>query len=458
MRTIRIGQPTRKRFSPMKSSSVLRIRRILAASSIALGASLFAFVPVASAATQDATVTLGPGDVVSPGLGGGSGVYNFTVSHGGPNSFPFATGAKRGHCVELTVSAQSGDAVLKTDADATTNTAVSDQITWILLSSVHKQDTPGATTLTPDEIGSAHQSAVWQYSNPGDPGAISPDAAVDAEATQIVADAATNTSAAQRAPAVAVTGASANCGAGSRTVQVTGAPFTSADLTINSANGTFTGGGKTTTVELGPDGVSTTTVAGSVGTISISGTVQQAKGVLVDFEDTQDLLYAELTPVPVALDITLPPCTVSRPVIPPASPPPAGGEAGVPRRASLRVTKTGPRRIRAGRRTTFIIKVRNTSRTTARNVVIRDLLPSGMVLARRTARMSLKGRTVSIRVGSIGPRRTVTRRVVFSVLSQTRGRRCNRATVTSPNANRRGARACTTVTRVVRRVSPAVTG
>ncbi|MDH3225584.1 MAG: thioester domain-containing protein, partial [Thermoleophilia bacterium] len=401
---------------------------------------------------------LGPGDVVSPGLGS-FGVYNFTVSHDGPNVFPFTTGAKRGHCVELTVSAQSGEAVLRSDTDATINTVEADRITWILLSSIYHQDTPGATSLTPDQIGAAHQSAVWQYTNVGNPGAISPDPAVAAKATEIVADAEANRLGAQQAPTMAVTGASAACGPGTRTVQVTGAPFSSAELSITSANGTFTSGGKTQSVELGPQGAATTTVSGAVGTISLSGTAQQAKGVAADFESNQDLLYANLTPVPVQLNIELPSCTVSTPLVPSTPVVPSGGSTVVTRRrANLRVTKRGPRRVRSGRRTTYVIRVRNTSRVVARKVVLRDLLPSGMVLARRTRGMSIKGRTVSIRIGSIGPRRTVTRRVVVSVLSQTRGRRCNRITVSSNNARSRGARTCTTVTRSVRRVSPAVTG
>jgi uncharacterized repeat protein (TIGR01451 family) len=431
------------------------MRRALIAGAVLAGASSLWLAPAASAATQGAAVTLGGSEVVSPGLGS-MGVYNFSVDHGASDGFPFSTGVKRGHCVELTVGAASGDAVLRTDADATSNTTQANRITWILLSSLYHQDTPGATGLTPDQIGAAHQSAVWQYTNPGNEDGVSGDLAVAAEATEIVADAALNGAAAQRAPSMAVTGASAPCGAGTRTVQVTGAPFTSADLTITSANGTFTAGGKTQTVDLGADGQATTSVSGGVGTVSLSGTVQQAKGVLADFEESQDLLYPELLPVPVALEIELPPCAPVTPVTPVV---PGGVPAvNVPSRANLRVTKRGPRRVRAGRRTTYIIKVRNTSRTRARNVVIRDLLPSGMVLARRTRGMTIRGRTVSIRVGSIGPRRTITRRVVVSVLSQTRGRRCNRVTVRAGNARPRGARVCTVVTRVRGRVAPAVTG
>lgn len=434
------------------------LRRSFASVPIAALAALGLLSGTATAATQEAVVTL-PAGGVTPDAGGGFGVYNFSVAHAGPNAFPFATGDKRGHCVEATVAAGSGPATLKSDGEALAadSPTENNRLAWLMLSSTYNQDTSGASGLTLAQRAAAHQSATWQITDPGLAQTISSDPAVAAEAARLVTASAGNQAAAQQSAAMVALAAAAPCGAGTRGIQVSGAPFSSADLTIGSVNGTFTGGGKTTTLDLGSNGTATAEVTGDVGTVTISGTVSQSKLVHVDFGETQDFAYAQPTPVAMQLAIDFLPCTTGSTPTAPAAPSAPVGATGR-NIASLRVIKRGPRRARAGRKALFTITVKNTSRTIARNVVLTDRLPGGMVLAKRTAGMRLRGRAVSMRVGSLGPGRSTTRRVPVSILRQTQGRRCNRVRVTSSNARPRGARSCVTVRRVIRRVSPAVTG
>jgi uncharacterized repeat protein (TIGR01451 family) len=437
----------------MTLRSVPTFWRTVVAVAVVLGAASLLMATSARAATQPATATL-DGSVISPGTGAGFGIYNFTISHDGAGAFPFTTGAKRGHCVEFTVTAEGGDGILRTDGDVALNPAAStsdqdNRVAWLVQSSTYSQDTPGASTLDADLTADAHQSAIWQYTDPDEAGAVSGDASVAAEASRLIAAAEANKGAAQQQAAMAAVGPAPGCGGGTQAVEVRGAPFTTAEVAVSSGSGTFPGGGTSVALDLGPDGVATTSVTAAGGTVVLSATIAQSKLVHVDFGSTQDFAYVETTPVPVQLRLEFPPCTK-----PGAPNVPTTGQ----RRASLRITKRGPRRVRAGGRISYLITVRNASRVAARNVVIRDRLPSGMVLRRRIGGMAVRGRTVSIRVGTIGPRRTVRKRVYVSVLRETRGRRCNVARVTASNAPARGARTCARVIRVARRVSPAVTG
>jgi hypothetical protein len=91
-------------------------------------------------------------------------------------------------------------------------------------------------------------------------------------------------------------------------------------------------------------------------------------------------------------------------------------------------------------------------------VVVADRLPQGMVLTGSSSGLSLRNGVASLRIGTIGARRTVVRQIRVRMLASTSGRRCNRVTVTASNARSRGAEVCTTVVAVRNRVLPAVTG
>jgi uncharacterized repeat protein (TIGR01451 family) len=128
-------------------------------------------------------------------------------------------------------------------------------------------------------------------------------------------------------------------------------------------------------------------------------------------------------------------------------------------RAVLRAVKSGPSRAAAGRTVEFRLSVRNTSRVRARGVVLRDLLPQGMVLAVRTGGVRISGRTLTWRVGNVPAGRTVTRTVRVRILSGAAGRICNAMSASASNARLARDSACTTVVRPrPRPVLPRVTG
>lgn len=97
------------------------------------------------------------------------------------------------------------------------------------------------------------------------------------------------------------------------------------------------------------------------------------------------------------------------------------------------ITKRGTTRLRAGRQGLWRISVRNTGRETARNVVITDVIPRGMVVRSRSA----GGRIVSGRVvwtiKTLRPKASHTVWVRLGAPVTARGRTVNRATVKATN-------------------------
>jgi uncharacterized repeat protein (TIGR01451 family) len=126
--------------------------------------------------------------------------------------------------------------------------------------------------------------------------------------------------------------------------------------------------------------------------------------------------------------------------------------------ARVTVSKAGAKRVRAGKKTVLVVRVRNTGAAAAKNVVISSRLPRGIVLARRPAAATIRGRTIQWRVANLAAGRTITRRLVVRVLNTTKGRRCTRTTVVGQNLVLRRAQRCTTVRALRTVVLPAVTG
>jgi len=412
----------------------------------------------ARAATQAANIDL---ISVDPGTEPGRGVYNFDISYPGAEVAPFTQGSVQGHCVELTQSAGDGPSTLASGPDmafsgpggTTLGDAEEDRLLWILLSSRATQAQPSAG-LTAAQEGAAHQTAMWSITDTGEPGVLPADPAAAERGTALAAASTAGMGVAGQAAMFTAVGAEA-CGETARQVTVSGAPFTSATLTIVSGSGTFSNGAASIAVDLGARGSATLPVTGATGTVAIEALVQTAELVQVQKVNggpaSQDFAFARITPATIRLALSFRDCTTTKTS--------TDTPKRTTRRANLRVSKAGPRRVRAGRTAYYVIRTRNTSKTTARNLIINDLLPKGMVLARRPANSKLRGRTVQWRVGKLAPGRTITRRVRVRVLNSTRGRRCNRATVVARNANRRTTKRCTTVVALPKRSRlPAVTG
>jgi len=155
------------------------------------------------------------------------------------------------------------------------------------------------------------------------------------------------------------------------------------------------------------------------------------------------------------------PTPVQAPATPqaPAAPAPGGQIAGTATGpATLAIIKVGPARARAGAIVAFRIQVRNTSKIAAKNVVIRDLLPSGYsIVSAKGARLV---RTTPVwKVTSLAPGAARTIIVRVRIGARVGGTRVNRAVAVASNASQVVAKRPTRVVRVAGVVRiPRVTG
>jgi uncharacterized repeat protein (TIGR01451 family) len=140
------------------------------------------------------------------------------------------------------------------------------------------------------------------------------------------------------------------------------------------------------------------------------------------------------------------------PVVPDVTPP------VVDQTAALAITKRAPARARSGQRFVYTIRVRNRSAVVARNVVLTDPLPSGLVFVRSVPRGTVRGRTITVPLGNMRPGQVKTVRITVRSVATLRGRRVNVATARAANASPVRAKAPTVFRPLVRRIVPVVTG
>ncbi len=287
-----------------------RLLRVLGAATLVCAA--LVAPAIARADVRTANVTLGTPLVTPvPQLEGGFGVYNFTVSNVAPNAnFPFVAGAKQGHCVELTQEPGSSPVTLRTAPDFTgTVAANAGRLQWLLESSAAKSPS-GALQ------AAAHQSAIWQITNPGPAGVLT-DSLGKVIATQLIADSTTFGTFATNGAALDVQGGAdaTSCAGTTRTIVVTGTPFTTATLTITGGVGTFAGSGTTTTtVTLGPNGTGTAVLQSNVnnpGTITVSASITVSTMVQSDGGGNQDFAYLQNQQVTKTVTLTFTDCRLS---------------------------------------------------------------------------------------------------------------------------------------------------
>jgi uncharacterized repeat protein (TIGR01451 family) len=268
---------------------------------------------IAHADTRAAQVTLSvPLVTPNPAFQMGFGVYNFVVSNVTPNAaFPFASGIKFGHCVDLTHDAGSSAVTLETAPNFSGTVAANPgRIQWLLESS--RLNSP-----TSSEQAAAHQSAIWQITNPGDPGALLSDVGGQAIAAQLVANSLTHAGDATKGASVDVTGGanSTSCAGTTRTIVVTGTPFTTATLTITSGTGTFVSSGTTTTtVSIGADGTGTAVLQSDVnhpGAITVSASITVSTMVQSDGGGKQDFAYLQDQQLTRSVTVTFTDCRLA---------------------------------------------------------------------------------------------------------------------------------------------------
>jgi uncharacterized repeat protein (TIGR01451 family) len=290
-----------------------RAYRLALAGLVALIAAL-ALPAFASAATHSATVT---NISVTPSLAGhgGFGLYKFDVATTQTgDAFPFLTGTKTGHCVEATVGSKNKNtSSLLTDTDlslanddaantlGTGLTTGAQRVEWILLSSNNSSPSDGTGVQ-----GAAHQSAIWHLTNPSATnvinitGSSANEVAAAARASQLLADSATYFASVKNGAALSVDGGSTlqTCAGTSRTVTVTGSPWTTASLTLSGAGSFHVGGGASTTVNLGATGSAQVQIDSTgPGEVDVTANVKIATMVQASNGGNQDFVYLEFQTV-----------------------------------------------------------------------------------------------------------------------------------------------------------------
>jgi uncharacterized repeat protein (TIGR01451 family) len=134
------------------------------------------------------------------------------------------------------------------------------------------------------------------------------------------------------------------------------------------------------------------------------------------------------------------------------------GAPSAPAKASLGITKTGPRAATAGQLVTYTIKVRNRSKATATKVVVRDTLPSGFTVAGKVKGAAFRAGKLTWNVGTLAVGKSKTFRVKVRIDRAIGGRRCNVATAGASGVATVRDTACTRIAAVAGAVEPAVTG
>lgn len=388
--------------------------------------------------TDGSPVTVSSGEV---------GTLNFTI-----NGVPYV-----GLCVDT--ARAFDDSAASVDVSAVTAPTHTDRAVAWIISNLPQ----GATTPDKASKAAASQIAVWLLRGQVNADNPSNDAALNAAAKALRDEAL----AATDVPASLVITPSAPA-AGATTTQVTisARPGAVVTLSVTSGNGTLSAA----QVTIGASGTAMVTLTTTgPGTVALAArTAGDPVLYRVDpVKDTQTTSYA----APVVLDaatnvtFTAAPTTVTTPSTPTSTPAPAPSSAPAPApaptvvvaqapRAALHIVKAGPARATAGMTLRYTVKVTNTGKAPARNVVVTDRLPGGMTLVGRQGTRS--GASVSFRVGTLAP--GASRVIQVTVRSRTGlvGRRVNVATATATGVARVTARAATRFVGPKARTQPAV--
>jgi uncharacterized repeat protein (TIGR01451 family) len=419
--------------------------------------------PSAFAATKSpASLTISS---VDPATADG-GAYNFTIGFTGADdpAAGFVNGAKTGHCIELGVNENDvSNAILRTGTQGADLTLVpgslaaaaggANRLQWLLQSSARSRAT--TTGAARNNEAAAHQLAVWLLTDaPGGATVTANDPAALARANELLGQSATYGPSSTTTPALTAQGAE-TCGQTARTIRVSGAPYSSATVTIASGSGQLTGGtdaagGQSTTVTLDANGTADIRVnAAGFGAIRLTASVTTQTLVQVDAgASAQDFAYLEPRTVSVETTVNFTPC--------PSTPAPPVVVGGI-ETTRLAITKIAPPSVRAGGTITYAIRVRNTTDVTAKNVVITDILPSGTSVVTRSKNARFTNGRLTWNVGDLGPRKSRALSITLRVDNGISRPRCNTAMAKAGNAAEVRARVCTAIVAGVR-FQPIVTG
>ncbi len=437
---------------------------------------LFATLVVVGPATAGVAtpvVISSPVVTVHTSMYGGAGVYQWSVA-GVPAGAPaeFTTGTKVGHCVNFVAPAAGGTAALRSGNDvdfgASGNTIPPGsgdprvgQIKWLLLSSRARS--------TNGDLAAAHQLAIWRITNPSNGPATSEAAIYDnpanaaspSLATRLLSEAQVSASAANNAAAITGGGGNASCIGTTRALTITGAPFTTANVTV-SGGGTIAGA-TSLPVDLGSTGMAVVNVlGGSAGLVTVTASVKESTLVQVDMGASsgiaqQDLATVEFRDLTVSATITFADCAVPPPtpqVVKPAVP----AKATPVKVARLTIVKGADHaKVASGGIVHYTITVRNTDQDAAVNVRTCDQLPDGMTYVSIGSARLRRGNACFTKA-SLAPGASVTYKLVARVDVGATGTFVNRATTVADNAPSRSATASVRATPATRKPRNGVQG
>ena len=438
----------------------------------ALLATLVVAGPAAAGVATPVTVS-SPVVTVHTSKYSGAGVYQWSVT-----SIPagaaaeFTLGTKVGHCVNFVAPAGGGTATLRSgndvDLGASGNTIPPGsgdprvgQIKWLLLSSRARS--------TNGDLAAAHQLAIWRITNPANGPSISESAIYDdaanaanpSLATRLLSEAQVSGSTANNAAAITGGGGDATCVGTTRALTITGAPFTTANVTV-SGGGTIAGA-TSLPVDLGSTGMAVLNVlGGSVGPVTVKASVKESTLVQVDMGASsgiaqQDLATVELRDVTISATITFSDCTVRPPVLPP--PPVVKPTKPTPVKvARLTIVKGADHaKITSGGIVHYTITVRNTDQDAAVNVRTCDQLPDGMTYVSIGSARLRRGNACFTKA-SLASGASVTYKLVARVDVGATGTFVNHATTVADNAPSRSATASVRATPATRKPQNGVQG
>lgn len=317
-------------------------------------------------------------------------------------------------------------------------------IAYVLLNSAPT----GQPTPAKNAQAAAGQAAVWVID--GDLREVDPtdDAAFNAEVASLVA---TARSATATPASLALSATTPAAGATTSTITVTGRPGAVVSLAVTSGPGALSAN----QVTIGAGGTATVNLTASgVGTVAVSASTEGDGRLFRNnpTDDSQSTAYVQPTTLTASVNVAF----QAAPSGPGTTP--SGGPSGRPGAVVMRITKTGPARARGLSLVRYTLTVTNTSRATARNVVLRDVVPRGLGFVRSSRTSTIQRAAVVIRLGNLAPRASRTITVWMRATANVKGVRTNTATVSGANFATRRASARTIFTPFVTRVQPAVTG
>ena len=421
----------------------------------ALLATLIVAGPAAAGVVTPVTISV-PAVVNHPLASSSAGVYQWSVSNipaGAPAEF--TVGTKLGHCVNYVAPAGGGTAeTLRSGNDvdfsgvgntipAGSADARVAQIKWLLLSSRARS--------TSGDLAAAHQLAIWRITNPLN-GPTVPETSVYDDpanatspslASRLLAEAQAFGLSANNGATIVGGGGAPNCMGTTRAVTVTGAPFTTANVTVG--GGGSISGATSLTVNLGPTGTVVLNVLGTTaGAVTVTATVKDSTLVQVDMRATdaivqQNLANVEYRDVVLTTTITFVDCTPPLPpptgVLPKVKPPTTVSIA------KLTIVKGADRaKVASGGIVHYTITVSNTDKDAAINVRTCDQLPDGMTYVSLGGGDLRRGRDCFTK-NSLAPGASVTYKLVARVDLGAKGTFVNHATTVADNAGPRTATA-----------------